>query len=71
MKVFPFPQDHKNCPVCGSRSETDSVLIPIAGTQDGNNMQAIPVHLDCLSKGFYYTAQGEAMPPVIIIQCKE
>ncbi len=41
------------CPVCGTKDDKEIVLIPIDGTEDGNNMQAIQVHTDCLSNLSY------------------
>lgn len=41
-----FPDDLK-CPICDTNDDGVMVLIPIAGTEDGNNMQAQPMHLGC------------------------
>lgn len=36
------------CPVCGTKEDKETVLIGIVGTEKGNNMQAVQVHLECL-----------------------
>jgi hypothetical protein len=41
-----FPEDSK-CPVCGTNEQGLTVLVPIYGTQRGNNAEAICVHLKC------------------------
>lgn len=35
------------CPFCKTKADTETVLIPIPGTEDGNNMKAKQVHLKC------------------------
>ena len=37
------------CPVCLTGVEGECVLIPIPGTQEGLNIEAECVHLECLS----------------------
>jgi len=48
MRVFKFNSEY-NCPICGTNEEKDCVLLPVYGTGEGNNVQALPVHLDCLA----------------------
>ena len=36
------------CPICGMDEKKEVVLIPIVGTQKGNNIQAEQFHLDCI-----------------------
>lgn len=36
------------CPVCNTADNKDTVLIPIASSQDGNVYEAFQVHLDCM-----------------------
>ena len=51
MKIF----EHMNtsgkevCPICKTKEDKEVVLIGIDGTEDGGNMRAIQVHLDCLN----------------------
>lgn len=35
------------CPVCKTNEDTYTTLLPIDGTQDGNNEEAVCVHLHC------------------------
>jgi len=42
------------CPICGTNDDKEIILVPIAGTEEGNNMQAIQVHADCLLDNLVY-----------------
>lgn len=49
MRTFEtFPADTK-CVICGKNDNKPCALLPIAGTQDGMNCQATPVHVDCMN----------------------
>lgn len=56
MRVFKgMNQETKEpCPVCGTKEDKEVVLVGKIGTQDGNIMEAVQVHLDCLE--LYYDA---------------
>lgn len=61
MRTFPHfnPSSDSLCPICGTNDDEETVLIPIAGTQDGNNCQAVQVHTKCLQmKWFYHPTQN-------------
>lgn len=59
MKVFKKMNiSGKPCPVCGTKDLKEVVLIPIDGTSEGNNEQAIQVHLDCIN--LRYSPEGKA-----------
>lgn len=47
FKHFNNSGDSK-CPVCNTNEDKETVLIGIEGTEDGGNIQAIQVHLDCI-----------------------
>ncbi|KKK81128.1 hypothetical protein LCGC14_2816590 [marine sediment metagenome] len=55
MKVFP----HMNtsgpevCPVCKTKDDKPVVLIGIDGTENGGNIQAKQIHLDCINLRCY------------------
>jgi hypothetical protein len=50
MKVFKqFNSDGPVCPICKTRKNGETVLVPIKGSEDGNNMQAEQVHLKCFN----------------------
>lgn len=54
MRVFKgFNQSGPECPVCNTKEDKECVLVGIAGTQEGRNIQAIPIHLDCLNPIYY------------------
>jgi len=56
MNIFnEFPQSHK-CPICGTKDNKKCILVPIyeKDHDDSNLCQAIPVHLDCMSKNAWY-----------------
>ena len=53
MRTFAhFPEDSR-CLICGTNRDEECVLIPIDGTEDGNNIQAICVHLKCITNASY------------------
>lgn len=37
------------CPICKTKDKKEVVLIPIVGKENGNNCEAIQIHLDCLN----------------------
>jgi len=45
---------NEQCPICGTDDDRRVVLIRILGTEDGQNMQAVQVHLDCLLDALRY-----------------
>jgi hypothetical protein len=49
MKIFDSGNwKDEVCPVCGKQGKGKVALVAIDGTQEDNNEQAIPVHIDCL-----------------------
>jgi len=36
------------CAICGSNRDEPVVLVPLDGTIDGHNEEAVQVHLDCI-----------------------
>lgn len=48
MKVFKEFNQDSICPICGTNKSGEAVLIPINGTEDGWNMEAMQVHLSCI-----------------------
>lgn len=49
MRTFDHPNYHFGftCPVCGTSADEPVTLVGIAGTEDGNNMEAKQVHAEC------------------------
>lgn len=49
MKIFEHPNmiDFM-CPICGKSDDKPIILVGIDGTEDGNIIEAIQVHVDCL-----------------------
>lgn len=49
MRTFEHPNmDNFKCPICNTSDDKEIVLIGIEGTEDGNNIQAEQIHLECL-----------------------
>lgn len=70
MKTFQnFNQGHGYvCPICGTDENKEVILIPIAGTEEGNLMEAAQVHSECLQNNLVIlTKEGEN--PVIATAC--
>lgn len=63
MKIFKhYNQDAKEpCIICQTKDDKECVLIGIVGTEEGHNMQAIAIHLDCLDLYYYPTMKIIAM----------
>ena len=53
-----FPANIK-CPLCGDGDDGICVLVGIEGTQDGGNIECLPVHLACLSNPKRYLINRE------------
>ena len=49
MRSFKHFPDIKTCPICGTNEDKECFLVPIDGTEDGNNCEAQPFHVDCLT----------------------
>ena len=47
---FKFQKGSDVCPICNTEDEKDAMLVGIVGTEDGSNIQAIQVHLECISE---------------------
>jgi len=41
------------CPVCKTKENKETTLIPIAGTQKDHNVEAMQVHVDCIDLCYY------------------
>ena len=50
MRTFKKPNLSNNwkCPICGTNEEKEVVLIAVAETEEGHNVQANQYHLDCI-----------------------
>lgn len=49
IRIFDkFNPDGPACPLCYTKDELATILVPIAGTEDGNNVQAMQVHAHCV-----------------------
>jgi hypothetical protein len=63
-----FPPERK-CPICGDSEDGECVLVGIQGTQADGNIEAVPVHLSCLSNPKRYLYNRDAN--VIYVVCRE
>lgn len=48
LKIFEEFPDQVRCILCDTNKKGKCILIPICGEQDGFNVEAAPVHLDCI-----------------------
>ena len=50
MRTFPHPNMVGNwkCPICKTSLDASVMLVPIAGTEEGNNQQALQAHAGCV-----------------------
>jgi len=48
MRIFEHFVKGQKCLLCGTEDDKECTLIPIDGTKDGNNCQAVPIHTDCI-----------------------
>lgn len=55
MKVFEHPNTSSGwkCPICHTDNDSPITLIPIYGTESGNNIQAKQVHVKCIELAIY------------------
>lgn len=49
------------CPLCGLTTDEKTCLVPIYETEEGNNIQAIQIHLACLLSGSMYFPRAKAI----------
>lgn len=49
------------CPICKTQNEGEIVLVPIAGTKEGNLFQAIQVHTKCINENIVYYPENNVM----------
>jgi len=57
MRIFEnYPED-SICPVCGTSENKQCMLVPIDNSKhsDGDNVEAIPVHLVCILNNIRYS----------------
>ncbi len=58
------------CPICMTGDDKEIVLIPVSGTESGNNMEAIQVHTECLQRELMFYPQGRGLTqPIIAAGC--
>ena len=62
MKVFESPNlaGGWKCPICNKDDKKPVVLCGIRGTEEGGNMQAEQIHLDCIELTLYKSIQPDA-----------
>ena len=50
MRYFPHFPENTICPVCNSNVDKECTMIPIDGTDEGNNCEASVIHKECTIK---------------------
>ena len=59
MKIFEHPNMTEfKCPICNTGDDEPVTLIGIGGTQEGRNIQAEQVHVDCVNLRIYTLSGG-------------
>lgn len=63
MRVFPKFPEKGQCPVCGTNTEAQTILVPIDDSKknDGSNMEAIPTHLACILAKIRFSKEHKLM----------
>lgn len=61
MRTFSHPNFHEDqsCPICGLKTDLPIILVPIAGTANGGNIQAIQVHEECIESQLIYCPEQQ------------
>lgn len=50
MEIIERPNlDNFVCPICGKSDNKPVTLIPINGTEEGNNVEVKQIHIGCIS----------------------
>ena len=66
MRVFDHPNmTNFECPICKGKEDKPVVLVGIDGTEDGNIIEAVQVHLDCLELRLSKSNQAEIIYQII------
>jgi len=53
MRLFEHFNQAGKCNICGTNEDKPCVLVGIKGTKEGNIMQAMQIHLDCIDLTAY------------------
>jgi hypothetical protein len=56
MRIFPHFNASTGavCPVCATGDDKETILIPIAGTQEDNIIEAAQFHTECIEANWNY-----------------
>ena len=52
MRTFEHFPEQSVCILCGKSTDSPYTLVAIDNTQSGNNEEATPVHVDCITLRF-------------------
>jgi len=58
---FPKTNIKSVCPICYKNHDGATVLVPINGTQEGFNMEAVPTHIQCVIDNLQYSKEQKLM----------
>lgn len=61
MRQFEHFPKQETCPICHTNDDGPCVLVPIAGTEDGSNIRAQPLHLSCAVVNTWDEGMGVGM----------
>lgn len=50
MEIYDHFNKHAkdSCPICKTKDDKPTILVGIEGTEKGNNMEAVQVHIECI-----------------------
>jgi len=61
MRTFEHYPENSKCPICGTSDNKECVLVPIDGTDDEYNSEAIPTHVECILKMARYSPDAKVI----------
>ena len=70
MRTFEHPNIYNGwkCPICGTNEDKSVTLVGIFGTEDGHNIEAEQVHIDCIELTLYEYNSERANTRMIAMQ---
>lgn len=72
MRIFEHPNMNGFiCPVCGKSDDKPVTLVGISGTEDGGNMEARQVHVDCIDLISYKVIDGKILIGMVLDEVYE
>ncbi len=67
-RIFQIFPANSTCPICRTNENKACVLIPVDGTLEGKNEQALPTHVECLTTAKFRYHKEEGIPPLLYLR---